>query len=72
MHSLQPPPTDAAGIVTSSCFSPALQQPIALALVKRGSHRLGELLTAWHLGSATQVEIVSLPFYDPSGERLHG
>ena len=70
--SLQPPPTDAAGFVTSSCFSPALQQPIALALVKRGSHRLGELLTAWHLGNATQVEIVSLPFYDPSGERLHG
>ncbi|MEI6802162.1 MAG: 2Fe-2S iron-sulfur cluster-binding protein [Burkholderiales bacterium] len=70
--SVQPPPTDAAGFITSSCFSPALQQPIALALVKRGTQRLGELLTAWHLGTATEVEVVALPFFDPAGERLNG
>lgn len=70
--SLRPPPTDAEGFVTSSCFSPALKHPIALGLVKRGTQRMGERLTAWHLGEAIQVEIVTTPFYDPSGERLNG
>jgi glycine cleavage system aminomethyltransferase T len=34
--------------------------------------RIGEQLTAWHLGSPIPVEIVLTPFYDPSGERLNG
>jgi sarcosine oxidase subunit alpha len=70
--SISPPPADAEGFVTSSCYSPALRQPIALALVKRGMKRIGEQLTAWHLGSPIPVEIVLTPFYDPSGERLNG
>ena len=70
--SISPPPADAEGFVTSSCYSPALRQPIALALVKRGTKRIGEQLTAWHLGSPISVEIVSTPFYDPNGERLNG
>lgn len=70
--SLRPPPTEAEGFVTSSCFSPALQQPVALALIKRGTLRLGERLTAWHLGVPIAVEIVATPFVDPTGERLHG
>jgi sarcosine oxidase subunit alpha len=70
--SLRPPPTDAEGFVTSSCWSPALQQPIALGLVRRGTQRIGERLTAWHLGAAIEAEIVRTPFYDPAGERLHG
>jgi sarcosine oxidase subunit alpha len=68
---LAPPPTEAEGYVTSSCWSPALQQPIALALLKRGAQRLGEKLTAWHLGSPVEVEVVKTPFYDPAGERLN-
>jgi sarcosine oxidase, subunit alpha len=70
--SLKPPPTQAEGFVTSSCWSPALQQPIALALIKRGTQRVGEKLTAWHLGTAIEAEVVKTPFYDPAGERLHG
>jgi sarcosine oxidase subunit alpha len=69
---LRPPPTIAEGFVTSSCWSPALQQPVALALLRRGSQRLGEKLSAWHLGTAVEVEVVKTPFYDPAGERLHG
>ena len=58
--------------MTSSCWSPALQQPIALALLKRGTQRLGETLTAWHLGTSVPVEVVKTLFVDPAGERLHG
>ena len=70
--SLQPPPTLAEGLITSSCFSPTLQQPIALAMLKRGTQRLGEQLSAWHLGRSIAVEVVKTPFVDPTGERLHG
>ncbi len=70
--SLHAPPSDAEGFVTSSCFSPALHHPIALALVRRGSQRVGEKLTAWYLGQAIPSEIVATPFYDPAGERLNG
>ena len=69
---LQAPPTLPEGLITSSCFSPTLQQPIALAMLKRGTQRLGEQLTAWHLGKSIAVEVVKTPFVDPSGERLHG
>lgn len=69
--SLRPPPADVEGFITSSCWSPALQQPIALALLKRGTQRLGEKLTAWHLGKPIAVEVVKTPFYDPTGERLN-
>jgi sarcosine oxidase subunit alpha len=67
----QPPPTQAEGYVTSSCYSPALQQPIALAMVRRGTQRQGERLTAWHLGAAIEAEIVKTPFVDAAGERLN-
>jgi sarcosine oxidase subunit alpha len=66
-----PPPTPAEGFITSSCFSPALQQPIALAMLKRGTQRVGEQLKAWHLGKPVAVEVVKTPFFDPAGERLH-
>ena len=70
--STRPPPTPAEGYVTSSCYSPALQQPIALGMVRGGTQRIGETLTAWHLGAAIATEIVKTPFFDPAGERLHG
>ena len=70
--SLEPPPTRAEGHVTSSCWSPTLRQPVALAMVRGGTRRIGERLTAWHLGRQVPVEIVRTPFVDPAGERLHG
>ncbi len=70
--SQRPPPTRAEGHVTSSCWSPALAQPVALAMLREGSGRLGERLTAWHLGQSIEVEVVRTPFFDPAGERLNG
>ena len=70
--SLTKPPTVAEGLVTSSCFSPALKQPVALAMIKRGTQRIGERLQAWHLGKMIAAEVVKTPFFDPAGERLHG
>jgi sarcosine oxidase subunit alpha len=70
--SLNPPPTQIEGFVTSSCYSPALKQPIALAMLKRGTLRLGEKLSAWHFGTSIPVEVMPTPFFDPKGERLHG
>lgn len=70
--SLQPPPTQAEGFITSSYFSPTLDQPVALAMLRRGTQRVGEKLSAWHLGRSVEVEVVATPFFDPAGERAHG
>jgi sarcosine oxidase subunit alpha len=59
------------GIVTSSYDSAHLGHPIALALVQRGNERMGESLTAWHLGKSRPAKVVSPCFYDPNGERLN-
>lgn len=66
------PPATAQGFVTSSAFSPALGQPVAMAMLQGGSQRIGERLQAWSLGTMIEAEVVQLPFFDPSGERLHG
>ena len=50
-------PDKAVGHVTSSCWSPALQAPLALAFVKRGYHEPGTKLN-WQGGAA---EVVRLP-----------
>ena len=67
-----PPPAATQGHVTSSCFSPALRQPIALAMLAGGRGRLGELVTVHHLGEPHAARVVATPFFDPRGERLHG
>jgi sarcosine oxidase subunit alpha len=69
---LQAPPAAIEGFVTSSASSPMLGHPVSLAMLKRGSHRLGEYITAYHLGQAIKAEVVKTPFFDPTGERLHG
>jgi sarcosine oxidase, subunit alpha len=66
------PPAPVEGFVTSSAFSPILGHPIALAMLRRGSQRVGERITAYHLGQALQAEVVKTPFFDPAGERLNG
>ncbi len=60
------------GFVTSSGYSPTLRQPIALAMLRRGSARLGEKLRLRHLGVEVEAEVVKTPFFDPTGDRLHG
>mgnify|MGYP005838356803 CR=1 FL=1 len=67
------PPHVSLGHVTSACRSPSARKPIALALVSGGKARHGDVLYAQYpLKSETvAVRVVSLPFVDPEGERLH-
>ena len=62
------------GWVTSACWSPHLEAPIALAFLKGGARRQGETLRAVNLlsGQDTEVAVVSPHFIDPEGERLRG
>jgi sarcosine oxidase subunit alpha len=69
---MQPPPTLTHGHVTSSYFSPALGFPVALAMLKGGAARLGEEVRVYHLGTSHVARVVSTPFVDPGGARLHG
>jgi len=66
------PPAEIDGRVTSSCLSPALREPIALALLTRGSQRIGERVKVYHLGTEIQAQVVKTPFVDPEGRRVHG
>jgi len=59
------------GYVTSSCFSPALNRPIALGLVEDGRRRLGEELNFEHLGARHTGTLVGSCFLDMAGARLH-
>jgi sarcosine oxidase subunit alpha len=68
----QPPPTLTEGHITSSYFSPALNHPIALAMLAGGRERLGELVTVHHLGQRCAARVVATPFFDPHAERLNG
>jgi sarcosine oxidase subunit alpha len=66
------PPAPIDGRITSSCLSPALKHPIALALLTRGAQRLGERVRVYHLGRETMALVVKTPFFDPEGRRVHG
>ena len=66
------PPAPIDGRVTSSCLSPALGHPIALALLTRGSQRIGERVMVYQLGAAIPAQVVRTPFFDPEGRRVHG
>jgi sarcosine oxidase subunit alpha len=70
-HTL-PHPT--IGHVTSTCYSPTLAQPIALALLERGRERYGETVYAMSplTNTIVEVDVVHSVFYDPKGERLRG
>jgi len=64
----------ALGHVSSSCFSPALDKYIGLALVQGGSeanlHR--QLYASYPIkGHHTPVEVVDPCFFDPDGSRMH-
>ena len=67
---LPPPPVPMAGHVTSSYFSPTLNRSIAMALVRRGSHRMGERVQVVGSNSRSATALItSSVFYDPKGER---
>jgi len=63
-----PAPTD--GWVTSACFSPTLDRPIALGMLRGGRSRLGEIVTVCDERERFNVKVVSPVFYDPTNARL--
>jgi sarcosine oxidase subunit alpha len=68
-------PVDAAhdqGHVTSAAFSPHLGRAIALALLKRGEARHGEIIRVANPveGVTVEAEVTSPHFIDPEGGRL--
>jgi sarcosine oxidase, subunit alpha len=68
----RPAPALSEGRVTSSCWSPELGCPVALALLNGGLGRTGERVRVHHLGAITEAVVVKTPFVDPAGVRVHG
>jgi sarcosine oxidase subunit alpha len=66
------PPAVSEGHVTSSCWSPELDAPVALGMLAGGSRRMGERVRVHHLGSIIEAVVVRAPFIDAAGARLHG
>jgi sarcosine oxidase subunit alpha len=62
------------GHVTSVGFSPSLNSPVGLGLLRRGRERIGETLRAHDAVRRmdVRVEICATPFIDPEGARLRG
>ena len=67
-----PPPTRSEGHITSSAMSPELGRPVALAMLLRGASRTGERVGVHHIGRIIPADVVTAPFIDPEGRRLHG
>lgn len=68
----QPIPMAMQGHVTSSYYSACLGHGFALAVVKGGLNRMGDVVHCPLAdGSSIAAEIVSSVFYDPKGERQH-
>lgn len=65
-------PAMTEGHVTSSHWSPTLNAPVALGVLKSGRLRLGERINVFHNKQWLAAEVVAPRFYDPEGERLHG
>lgn len=64
-------PADSEGHVTSTYWSPSLNRPVAMAMLKRGRARMGETLNVYAQGQWYPVNVVEPKFYDPQGERLN-
>ena len=64
--------TPALGHVTSAYWSETLKRSIALAVVKNGRARHGEMLHVPMPGGAVKCSVVPPVFYDPEGGRLNG
>lgn len=66
------PPFRPVGHVTSSYYSAALKRSIALAMVKGGRARVGQVLQVSMPNGDIPVEVTSPVFYDSQGSRLNG
>ena len=65
-------PVPMVGHVTSSYFSPTVQRPIAMAVVRGGLSRMGEKVYIPLVdGRIVAATICSPVFYDPEGKRHH-
>jgi len=64
---------ESQGHVTSTTYSPATGQFIALGLLRDGPERESEVVYAAHplKGLHQPVKVVSPHFFDPDGERMH-
>ncbi|MFV0359208.1 2Fe-2S iron-sulfur cluster-binding protein [Tropicimonas sp.] len=67
----QDEPRRSAGFVTSSCFSPFLNRPIALAMIEGGRALAGREVQVFHLGETTRARVTGPCALDPEGDRLH-
>jgi len=64
------PPVRTIGHVTSSYYSPTLDRSIAMALIERGSERMGESLSfPVESDKVIRATIVDTAFYDKEGAR---
>ncbi len=71
-HIIGGTPHPSQGIVTSSVFSPTLDQPLALALLRDGQSRMGEEVKVWSEGVEWSAVVSPICAFDPKGERLNG
>jgi sarcosine oxidase subunit alpha len=70
-HLVRPSGRASEGYITSAGLSPTLGRPVAMAMVKEGRTRLGEILEL--VGEAgRQARIAPRTAYDPEGARLDG
>jgi len=67
-----PLPVPMLGHVTSSYDSVALERPFALALIKGGRDRIGDVLLAPVGDGLVEVEVTSPVLYDPEGAKRDG
>jgi sarcosine oxidase subunit alpha len=65
-------PVPMLGHVTSSYHSAALERPFALALIKGGRDRIGQILQAPVGDRLVDVEVTSHVLYDPEGTKRDG
>ena len=65
-------PRGTDGWVTSSTYSPTLDRPLAMALVRQGRARMGHSVRIWDCDVWREARIVDQRFYDPQGARLDG
>jgi len=54
------------GRVTSTYYSPILDEPIALGLLENGPERLGTVVEFVHAGGKTSAKVVEPVFYKPA------
>jgi sarcosine oxidase subunit alpha len=66
------PPSETDGWITSACFSPTLDRHIALAVLRGGRSKTGQVLTVCDEDERYHVRVVNPTFYDPENRRLRG